>query len=621
MPGSPRARKWIRLAAYCFVVLTASPIRYWPLMDGWDATWVFVLNYAAAHGLKDIFFTYGPLGYLTFPQAFGSNLGQGLVFQVCLWLFVAWEMACLFFRGNLPLRNLVLFSFFFALSTPLYWFNFGGVESLFLVVTLVELYLYRTRGSLRHYVFALIAIGITPAIKLSTCLTAAAVLAGFLADRIMQDGWKARREVTLALLVPAAVAGGLTVSAVSGWRGLWLYLHASAELIGGFTAAMSNPGDWWELVAAGLVLAVFVYLLFRQAKAKPAWARSSLCTFAGPVLLSFKHGFVRQDMHVISFFGFMALATALISLQIPLGRRDLRLGIAFEIFTLSCALVNFSHLGADTISIASGLDNAETVWNALRPAHLHRILAPSTDEFDPESLIEPEIQAVVGSAPVASLSGRYSVLGLGGWNPRFYPVIQMYAAFTPYLDGLNAAWMRDHGPPFLIYNGFTLDGRDCWAANPATWLEVYRWYQTRWLGPRNLLLQRRTTPRFTALDPLGRFTVRAPLSLSLPHSTAPVFWSLRCGNSLTGKVRKLLFRMAETEMRIDTEAGEARLARIIPEMLVTPVMGTYLPETLDEFAAVFQPNGTIPAVREISFGGPGIGNYTSVCEAELWRPR
>ena len=61
MTASPRARKWIRLAAWCFVVLIASPIRYWPLMDGWDPTWVFVLNYAAAHGMKDIFFTYGPL--------------------------------------------------------------------------------------------------------------------------------------------------------------------------------------------------------------------------------------------------------------------------------------------------------------------------------------------------------------------------------------------------------------------------------------------------------------------------------------------------------------------------------------------------------------------------------
>ena len=441
MTASPRARKWIRLAAYCFVVLTASPIRYWPLMDGWDPTWVFVLNYAAAHGLKDIFFTYGSLGYLTFPQAFGNNLGQGLVFQACLWLFLAWEMACLFFRGNLPLRNLVLFSFFFALSTPLYWFNFGGVESLFLVVTLVELYLYRTRGSLRHYVFALIAIGITPAIKLSTCLTAAAVLAGFLADGIMRDGWKARRELILALLVPAAVAGGVMTAALSGWRGLWLYLRASAELIGGFTAAMSNPGDWREFVAAGLVLAVLVYLLFRQAKANPGWARYSLCTLAGPVLLSFKHGFVRQDLHVISYFCFMALAAAVVSLQIPLPRPGLRFWIALVTFTLCWALVNFSHQGADTITIASGLDSSHRVWTALHPARLRRRLAPSIGGFYPESLIEPEIRAVVGGAPVASLSGRYSVFGAGGWNPRFYPVIQMYAAFTPYLDGLKAAYI------------------------------------------------------------------------------------------------------------------------------------------------------------------------------------
>ena len=123
------------------------------------------------------------------------------------------------------------------------------------------------------------------------------------------------------------------------------------------------------------------------------------------------------------------------------------------------------------------------------------------------------------------------------------------------------------------------------------------------------------------MEPVARFTVRAPLSLSLPHSTAPVFWSLHCGNSLGGKVRKLLFRMAETDAIIEPEVGASRLAHIIPEMLVTPVMGTYLPDTLAQFAAVLQPNGTIPAVRKIYFGGPGIDNYMSVCEAELWRLR
>ena len=625
MTASLQARKWIRLAAYCFVVLAASPIRYWPLIDNLDGTWVFVLNYAAGHGLKvgsDVFFTYGPLAYLTFPQAFGSNLAQGLIFQACLWLLLARELECLFFRSNLPLRNLALFGFFIALSTPFYCFNFGGVENLILLITLVELYLYRLRGSFRHYMFALVFIGITPLIKLSACLMAAAGLAGFLTDRVIQDGWKAKREIALALLVPAAIAGGLTSAVLSGWQAAFRYQRVVADMIGGYTAAMSDPGPFWELMEAAVVLAVFLFFLLHRAKDNPGWARFSICTFAVPVLLSFKHGFVRQDIHVTNYFGFMALAMALISLKIPLERRRaLPVGMAVVTFTFSWALVNVSELGADIFSTASGLHNAQWAWGALRPARLRRSLAPSTGRIRQTSLIEPEIQAIVAGAPAASLSDSYSVLGASGWNLRFYPVIQMYSAYTPYLDGLNAAWIRDNGPPFLIYDGLAIDRRDPWAATPATWLEVYRWYETSWLGPRHLLLRRRVAPRFTALDPVARFTVTAPLSLSLPLSNAPVFWSLRCANSLTGKIRKLLFRMAQTEMRIGSEAGAVRSARIIPEMLGTPVMGTYLPATLAQFAAVFQPNGAIPAVREFAFGGPGIDNYTPACEVELFRPR
>ena len=628
MPAGRRGRKWIRLALYCLVVLDASPIRYLYLQYGVDGTWVFVLNYAAAHGLKvgrDIFFTYGPLAYLTFPQAFGNNLTEGLIFQTCLWFFLAWEIACLFFRANLPLRNLVLFTVFFALSTPLYWVNLGGVENLVLVITLVELHLYRLRGHLRHYVFALVSVGVVPLIKLSACLIASAALVGFLADRIMQDGRKAKREIALALLVPAAVAGVLLSAELSGWQGVFRYLYSTADLIGGYTAAMSHEGSLSQLGMAVVALAVLIYLLFRQAKENSGWARFSICVFAGPVLLSFKHGFARQLGHVFIYFGFMALAAALISLKIPLDRRRaFSVAVAVAIFTFSWEFASFGKgvpSTEDTMACASGLLNAHYVWGALRPAQLRQSLAPSTSGFKPIWLIEPAIQAIVAGAPIASLSDSYTALAADGWNPRFLPIIQMYSAYTPYLDGLNAAWIRDSGPPFLIYDGRTIDDRDSWAATPATWLEVYRWYETRWLGPRNLLLQRRAAPRFTGLDSVARFTVTVPHSLLLPPSTAPVFWSRRCGHSLTGKIRLLLFRVAATEMRVNYETGIVRRARIIPEMLGSPVMGTYLPATLAEFAAVFQPNGEIAAVREIAFGGPGIGNYASACEVELWRLR
>ena len=275
-------------------------------------------------------------------------------------------MVYLFFVANLPLRNLALFSFFFALSTPLYWFNFGGVENLILLVTLVELHLYRMRGYLRHYVFALVFIGIAPLIKLSACVIAASGLAGFLADRVMRDGWNAKREITLALLVPAAVAGGLAAAALSGWQGLSLYLRASADLIGGYTAAMSSDGPSRELVAAVVVLAVLVHLLWLQSRDNPGWARFSLCNPSpGLSCCPSNTASHAKDIHVTSYFGFVALAAALISLKIPIERRRaLALGLAVELFVVFWVLVAFPNLGGGTIGIVSGLRNAEMAWNA-----------------------------------------------------------------------------------------------------------------------------------------------------------------------------------------------------------------------------------------------------------------
>jgi len=34
------------------------------------------------------------------------------------------------------------------------------------------------------------------------------------------------------------------------------------------------------------------------------------------------------------------------------------------------------------------------------------------------------------------------------------PVIQRYSAYTPRLDLLTAAWIGEHGPRFLIFDGY-----------------------------------------------------------------------------------------------------------------------------------------------------------------------
>src|SRR5258708_1485346 len=120
-----RHGKLARIALYLYVVVIACPIRYWPLGTDHEDAWRFALNYAPVQGLaagRDVIFTCGPLVYLLFPEHLGNNLVQGLLFQTALWLSLATIFADVYFRAGIPLRNLALFSCYFGLAAPLFWF-------------------------------------------------------------------------------------------------------------------------------------------------------------------------------------------------------------------------------------------------------------------------------------------------------------------------------------------------------------------------------------------------------------------------------------------------------------------------------------------------------------------
>jgi hypothetical protein len=305
----------------------------------------------------------------------------------------------------------------------------------------------------------------------------------------------------------------------------------------------------------------------------------------------------------------------LVSLNIPLHGRSARKVVYLTIFLVNIWLDLGLAGGATT-----GADSLEMVRGALRFDRLEQRLDSLTAAFPKDFRIEPELLKLIGDSPVASLSMSYTNLAVARANLTLYPVIQRYAALTPYLDQLNAAWIRDKGPRFLVFDGDSIDGRDPWAETPAMWLEVYRWYDTRLLGPRNLLLERRTEARFTSLETIARYRLTFPGELRLPSSQEEVFWTLHCGYSTWGKLRSLLLRSPGEFISVREDGGAIRQARVISGQLVSPVMGNYLPGNLAQFAEVF---GTSLDrryyVNRIQFWSSENASYTSTCEMEALR--
>ena len=616
----------VRAALFIWTAMIACPVRYWPVEATVDNAWVFALNYAAAHGLaigRDIVWTTGPLGYLVFPQDIGANLAHALVFQGAVWAILIAIFTDLFYFAGVSLRNLGFFTIFFSLSAPLYWFNYMGVENLLLAAVLILLVVTRRRGGLGRYVVALVLAGVIPLIKLTGGLLACGAVLGFLLDRAIRVRKQATREIILALIVPLAAAGigcWLLLPSVDSWIG---YLRSSIDIAGGYSSALSLSGDPVEFGGVAEIGVCIAVLLFVRTKSDRAMVWFFLALLTIPLLISVKHGFTRQDEHVINFFSFAGLALGLINLGVP--ARGAR--IPFVLLVLwSYALISAEYMIArvgfrDAVGEVTGWRAPALAWKALSPTGMRAALHAEDASFPVKARVEPEIRTIIGNSPVASLSVVYSGAWLDGLNLKLYPVIQRYAAFTPYLDGLNAAWIRANGPAFLLFDGYAIDGRHPWLETPAMWLEIYRWYNTRMLGSHSLLLERRAKPRFEHLSLIRRFEMATSSELVIPSSPGSVFWSMRCAYNPLGRLEKLVLRVPEVRLRVESVSGRGGSFRVIPELLSAPSIGTHLPSSLAEFAATLnaefhQP----PLVSSISFEGSSLSAYQPSCEVDFLNP-
>src|SRR6202008_4833493 len=136
--------------------------------------------------------------------------------------------------------------------------------------------------------------------------------------------------------------------------------------------------EFLEAVEAAVVLVAALYL---QATTDRTQARLYGLLLGGPLLISLKHGFVREDNHPVNYFCFVALALALVSLTIVLkvnARRFLLLLIAFTFIWQETGL---RLTGKVALAESSGLESARMVLEDLRRGRLRQHLGSSVAAF------------------------------------------------------------------------------------------------------------------------------------------------------------------------------------------------------------------------------------------------
>lgn len=402
---------------------------------GLDPGWVTAINLAAAEGRRfgpDLVFTFGPWGFLDHPLAVdGRDFAVGLLFgaAVTAALFCA-AYVCLRHTWSPMVAGAVAFAV--TLARPVTEPGLGVVcAGLLLALHTVRQRSAGPRPGWRDtWPTALLAAAgaLMVQVKFSEGVAVVA-LAGIVT--VCPPSWRGlavAAAVFPTVFVAAWLLSGQPLGDVAAWlRGSWQLTNGYPEAmaLGGFHEVRSY------LVAAVLVVAA-AWLTARTARAGGrTLAVGAVLLVAATLGLAFKNGFTRHDaVHepaflMVAAFTLVALARyarrpalvlALVALAVAAGPRDLH---RFDPVAAA---------GRWWTSAAVVVDDSERARLLERGA-----LAARAEYGLPAGVVAATAGHPVSVDPwEATLPWAYGMR----WEPL--PVFQVYAAYTPYLDELNA---------------------------------------------------------------------------------------------------------------------------------------------------------------------------------------
>jgi hypothetical protein len=283
------------------------------------------------------------------------------------------------------------------------------------------------------------------------------------------------RTQALAAAV-AAYAGvfvvALTVSGQS-FGNVPSYLHGSLSVTAGYASAMSlsdgrQAENWLALVDVVLLATIFALALRGRPNVEKVAISLGLTGWFWDAL---KEGFVRHDLHDLTFFG-LALA-ALCLVRLP---RSLVPVQAFAV--MFAAVASCVANAAPPLPLHSPVESvsalAEEIGDILVPRRWPAVerTARRQEQKTGDALSAGLVSRLRGSTLAVEPLEDAMTFAYPGlrWDPE--PVLQAYSAYTSYLDHLDAAFLSSsRAPAHILYRPDTVSGRNP-AWDPPTTVEA-----------------------------------------------------------------------------------------------------------------------------------------------------
>ena len=443
--------------------------------------WVF--NYLWLNDFSQtqyIIFPHGPLTFLNFPLAMKNNLFWGLLIQAMLRLVFIFSFLHLAAPKGLKKWIVTILLLFFILQ-------FMELDFILIGIVANGIFLNHFTQKNYWYVLAITAFALGFYIKISIGITALTILLSYLAYQslISLFGEQAFSQPLILHKKDEKIHGltksqtiisnllmflAIPISLAIGWflmyqnfDGFGKYLFGIKELVGGNSdsASLYPDNNWWLIGFSFLAFIAIPIIDFWKKGFKKSQSTWMVYILLGlSVFAVWKHSMAREDpWHIVKLFAWLMVFFSYFFI--------LQKKTKWSSIVLSTLCLFFFHANIkSTLNMfINPLDTKD--YKNFTEAFFHQKYffqknkTKSLQNIESCKLTDTDL-ALIGNQTVDCYPWNYAFIQANNlnWQPR--PIIQSYAAYTPWLNEQNANhFSSKKAPQFLIWETDILK-RDIW---------------------------------------------------------------------------------------------------------------------------------------------------------------
>lgn len=601
-------------------VLSVPNVIYYLENTEFDPSWRYFLNVANGEGLKfgrDIYFTYGPLGYLCYLMKLPENTAYYWA-GIAIWFFVFAMHLWLLYRLYRAYAEEKIGGMAIVLSFFVYLAGYSAPTSdnylLYLAVLSAVLWSAGAGyvAAIPNILLALMFFG-----KFSTFTSGIAffVLFGFFSV-VFCKKWK-----SLLLFVPALVSMPV----------LYLLYCPSFKSLGGYVSGILKLSDGWMLtmqwdqVVDGaelrwlIAIMVCYVLLLAGALLTDYKSSSVILACSASMFFVYKYATTRHGLKVGLWLFAMLFSAVVLSVNWEELRKKCRSGkFAFAAVgtVMAGAVFCTGALSAHALQNNTGKVKEALLTKAERYTHLN------TDSVSPEFIAQnqlpEEIVSLVGDRTITVYPWRN---GYGAvypeWNMVWYPSVQNGNEYIPWMDSKVADWFEsEKAAECILLTNDNIDSHIRYLDNPLTWDAIRRNYEVERIAGEFALLKRvpvKEEPELVLLE-----TKEYPIGEKIECLPEADYVKIKPELTVEGKLKKFLYHVGVVNMDAFCEDGSTLSGRLVVPNLPSGFWLEKTPETLEELEAVLN-RQEAARIEAFCLNGMGLSDYEQNLVVEWYR--